>query len=142
MKINVCFTETLWKSISSMDITDDQKQLNMALDSLKLAFDRQESNHIQPWQGRAPITVNNNHPSTLTVTVIPMKNICKGAACRAKNLPHYYVWHQGAHHDVSKVVQKAGRARVWILRKDWSSSLNSSKTGKEWLQTLIKKKFM
>ena len=125
-----------------MEITDDQKQLNMALNSLNLEFDKQESDSIQPWQGRAPITINNHQPSTLTVTVIPMKNICKGAACKARNQPDYYVWHQGAHHDVSKVIQKAGRSRVWLLRKDWSSIVNSSKTGKKWLQLLIKKKFM
>ena len=130
------FTEALWKSISQVQIKDDQKKLNMALDHLHLTFNARESNSLQSWQGKAPLMIN-MAPSSLRVTILPMKKICRGKACEPSLLPDCYVWHQGGDHDFNAMKVNAGKAKVWLLRDNWSNiGERSSLTGIEWLKAL------
>ena len=117
------------------DVSDDQKKLNYALKRLQINWDKHDS-RSQPWRGFAPLQ---NKSSNLTVTVLPMDSICRGAGCNVKRVTDYYVWHQGGNHDYKAMILGASKARVWVLRKDWKSleTSNINLTGSEWLRTVM-----
>lgn len=121
--------------MSNQAANDDQIKLNTALNDLRLKFDEHVSN--TSWQGRARVRTSSNRHSTLNITVIPMRHICRGRDCTLDLLPECYVWHQGAQHNLTEVVEKAEKAKVWLLRKNWSEITKTSLTGLEWLRALI-----
>ena len=121
--------------MSNQKPKDDQVKLNMALNDLRLKFDEHVSNTT--WQGRASVRISSHRHSTLNVTVVPMKYICRGIECTLDLLPECYVWHQGAQHNLTEVIEKAEEAKVWLLRRNWSEITKTSLTGLEWLTALI-----
>ena len=134
---NYLFSELFWLSMNKNGIRDDQKKLNMALNSLNLSFDFHAKDTTLPWQGKARLIINEASTS-LKVTVLPMKKICRGKDCQQEMLPECYVWHQGGGHSYERMVRRAATAQVWLLRNDWSTvSTKSNHTGKEWIRELM-----
>jgi hypothetical protein len=112
---------------------DDQVRLNYALKQMNPVWEDASGRTGNALNKKSTLTAHT--ASRFTVTLLPAEIICRGQ-CNEKLQSQYYVWHKLTRKNISSKTTDSGKAKLWHLRKDWETTLNSSASGVQWLKEI------
>lgn len=144
-------TEAYWETMSSLKdpTTDDQGNINKALDALKIKWMNLKPTENIDFLSRDVFgVINLKYPRLvkMIVMLMPFTTVCR-QTCVPKKRNDYFVWHAVAIKENRTVERKMTQAKVgsaWFLSEQWQtiSDTNPSLKGVEWLRAVVDPKLI
>ena len=129
MCILLIHLDKLMGQIPVRTASSDQTRFNIQLVKMNFTWEKIEFKAKKYFRGKSA-------DNSLTVIGLPQEVACRDV-CYVKHSSSYYVFHPHISHYGYKKRYRFFKQGLWLIKKEWEKTVNTSQTTSEWLQEII-----